>query len=281
MTKPILVTGGTGKTGRRVAAELQENRIVPRIATRNPTDKAHQRFDWSDPKTFAEAFENVGAVYLVAPTDTVDSLTAMRPGLETALKAGVNRFVLLSASSLEEGGPMMGAVHSWLGDNAPEWVVLRPTWFMQNFSELHHRGPIQDQSAIYTAAGHGRVGFIDAADIAACAAAMLTAPKVKNTDYILTGPEAVSYDDVAQILSQHLGREIVHHCLTVDELAERHRKNGLPDDYAATLASMDDAIAAGSEDRVTGSVLRLTGRAPISMSEFVQKNLGAWLTTQD
>ncbi|WP_299475821.1 ergot alkaloid biosynthesis protein [uncultured Roseibium sp.] len=278
MTKSILVTGGTGKTGRRVAAELRENRVVPRIATRNPTADDHQRFDWKDPTTFTEAFENVRAVYLVAPTDCVDSLAAMKPGLEMARRAGVDRFVLLSASSLEEGGPMMGAVHSWLRDNAPEWAVLRPTWFMQNFSELHHRGPVREESAIYTATGHGRVGFIDAADIAACAVALLTAPEIKNTDYILTGPEAVSYDDVAQILSLHLGRKIVHHSLTIDELAERHRKQGLPDDYAATLAAMDGSIAAGSEDRVTNSVLELTGRAPNSISEFVQKNLKAWST---
>lgn len=276
MTRTILVTGGTGKTGSRVAEQLWANWVVPRIGTRNPKDEGSVRFDWKDPSTFAAAFENVGAVYLVAPTDTVDSLQAMQPGLEAALEAGVKRFVLLSASSLEEGGPMMGAVHGWLRKHAAEWVVLRPTWFMQNFSELHHRDPIREDSAIYTATDDGRVGFIDADDIAACAVAMLVAPTVENSDYILTGPEAISYDVVAETLSDELGRRIAHHRLTVDGLAARHRDQGLPEDYATTLSAMDGAIAAGSEDRVTANVQELTGRSPVSITEFVRRNAGAW-----
>ena len=279
MTKTILVTGGTGKTGRRVAEQLRSIWGVPRIATRNPHHETHVRFDWSDASTFAEAFENVGAVYLVAPTDTVESLEAMQPALEAALQAGVKRFVLLSASSLEEGGPMMGKVHSWLRHNAPEWVVLRPTWFMQNFSELHHRDPIREESALYTATGDGRIGFIDAADIAASAAAVLVAPHVENTDYILTGPEAMSYDGVAASLSRQLGRQVHHHRLTVPGLTARHREQGLPEDYARTLAAMDGAIAGGSEDRVTDNVRKLTGRAPMAFADFVQQNAGAWSHT--
>ncbi|WP_299888097.1 ergot alkaloid biosynthesis protein [uncultured Ruegeria sp.] len=276
MTNTILVTGGTGKTGSRVVEQLKRKGVSPRVGTRNPKGENEARFDWKDPSTFAGSFEGVAAVYLVAPTDTVDSLGAMQPGLEAALASGVTRFVLLSASSLEEGGPMMGAVHAWLRANAPEWVVLRPTWFMQNFSEQQHRDPIRDESAIYTATDDGRIGFIDANDIAASATAILTAPSVDNTDYILTGPEAASYDVVAETLSNQLGRQVIHHRMTVDELAERHQKLGLPQEYAKTLAAMDSAIAGGSEDRVTDHVLHLTGRAPTSLTEFVRQNLGAW-----
>lgn len=276
MTETILVTGGTGKTGSRVAEQLRARKIAPRIGTRSPQTGNDVHFDWKDPSTFADVFENTAAAYLVAPADTVDSLGAMQPGLEAALGFGTRRFVLLSASSLEEGGPMMGAVHGWLRANAPEWAVLRPAWFMQNFSELHHRDPIRDQSAIYTATDGGRIGFIDADDIAACATALLVAPSIENTDYILTGPEAISYDVVAKTLSDHLGRQVTHHRLTVDGLAKRHRNHGLPEDYATTLAAMDGAIAGGSEDRVTDHVLRLTGRPPVPLSEFVRRNLEVW-----
>jgi len=276
MTNTILVTGGTGKTGSRVVEQLKRKGVSPRVGTRSPKGENEARFDWKDPSTFAGAFEGVGAVYLVAPTDTVDSLGAMRPGLEAALASGVTRFVLLSASSLEEAGPMMGAVHAWLRANAPEWAVLRPTWFMQNFSEQQHRDTIRGESAIYTATDDGRIGFIDANDIAASATAILTAPSVDNTDYILTGPEATSYDVVAETLSNQLGRQVTHHRMTVDELAERHQKLGLPEEYAKTLAAMDGAIAGGSENRVTDYVLQLTGRAPTSLTEFVRLNLGAW-----
>ncbi|MBO9436988.1 ergot alkaloid biosynthesis protein [Ruegeria sp. R13_0] len=278
MTNSILVTGGTGKTGSRVVKQLRAKGLTPRIGTRSPQNEGEVRFDWKDSSTFNDALEGVGAVYLVAPTDTVDSLGAMRAGLEAALASGVTRFVLLSASSLEEGGPMMGAVHGWLRSNAQEWAVLRPTWFMQNFSELHHRDPIRDESAIYTATDDGQIGFIDADDIAACATALLVAHSVKNTDYILTGPEAISYDVVAETLSKQLGRKIVHHRLTVDELGERHQSHGLPEEYAKTLAAMDGAIAGGSEDRVADNVYKLTGSMPTPIDQFVQQNLEAWST---
>lgn len=276
MTKTILVTGGTGKTGRRVVEQLRAQGYSPRIGTRNPKVAEAVRFDWGDTSSFADAFSDVSAVYLVAPTDTVDSLGTMQPGLEAALAAGVMRFVLLSASSLNEGGPMMGAVHAWLRDNAPEWSVLRPTWFMQNFSEQQHRDPIRDDSAIYTATDDGRVGFIDAQDIAACAKALLVAPSVENTDHILTGPEAISYAVVAETLSRQLGRKITHNQLTADGLVERHQNFGLPKEYAQTLTKMDRAIADGSEDRVTDNVLNLTGRSPTSLADFVQRNLDVW-----
>lgn len=278
MTNTILVTGGTGKTGSRVVEQLRGKGASPRVGTRSPKGENDVRFDWKDPSMFNNAFDGIEAVYLVAPTDTVDSLGAMGAGLEAALASGVTRFVLLSASSLEEGGPMMGAVHAWLRSNAREWAVLRPTWFMQNFSELHHRDPIRDESAIYTATDDGRIGFIDADDIAACVVASLVAPSVENTDYILTGPEAISYDVVANILSDQLNRKITHNRLTVDGLAARHRDHGLPDEYATTLAAMDGAIASGSEGRVTDHVLYLSGRAPTSFEDFVRQNLGAWST---
>ncbi|WP_372572634.1 ergot alkaloid biosynthesis protein [Ruegeria jejuensis] len=276
MANSILVTGGTGKTGSRVVKQLRAKGLAPRVGTRAPQSEDEARFDWKDTSTFSDAFEGVRAVYLVAPTDTVDSLGAMQSGLEVALDSGVTRFVLLSASSLEEGGPMMGAVHAWLRSNAPEWAVLRPTWFMQNFSELHHRDPIRDESAIYTATDDGRIGFIDAGDIAACATALLVTPAIKNTDYILTGPEAIAYDVVAETLSSQLRRQIIHHRLTVDELAERHQSHGLPAEYAKSLAAMDGAIAGGSEDRVTSNVLKLTEALPTSIDQFVQQNLDAW-----
>lgn len=276
MTNRILVTGGTGKTGSRVVSRLRALGASPLVGTRSPKADADVRFDWKDPTTFDAAFDGVGAVYLVAPTDDFDSLGAMQGGLTAALSAGVQRFVLLSASSLDEGGPMMGAVHAWLRGNAPEWAVLRPSWFMQNFSEVQHLAPIRDESAIYTATQDGRAGFIDADDIAACAAALLCAETIENTDHILTGPKALSYEDVAAALSHHLARDIHHNRLSVAGMTERFQSLGLPEDYALALAGMDDAVAKGGEDRVTDGVQRITGRPATRIDKFIESNLAVW-----
>ena len=150
-------------------------------------------------------------------------------------------------------------MHRQLRDHARECVVLRPTWLMQNLAGQH--GPaIRDEGAIYSGTGEGRVAFIDAGDIAAVAAVALMDASLPDVDMVLTGPEALSYDDVARVLSHELGRPVAHRRLHEAAMARRFASAGLPSDYAALLAGMDAAIAQGSEDRVTDAVERITGR---------------------
>lgn len=276
MTNPsILLIGGTGNTGKRVAKLLADRRVEYGLATRHPQHKNDRAFDWERPVSDA-VFKGVSSVYLVSPTHTSDHQSVVIPVLNQALLQGVTRFVLLSASSLEEDGPMMGKTHAFLRQNAPEWCVLRPTWFMQNLAALPHRATIQHEGKIYSATGTGRIAFIDADDIARCAVAALLAPQAPNADFILTGPETLSYADVAQRLGIELGYEVEHASLTVDELSARHQSLGLDKQYAQLLASMDGDIAQGSEDRVTDDVRVLTGAAPRPIVEFIHRERRQW-----
>ncbi len=272
----ILVTGGTGKVGRRIVAQLLEIGPQAKAATRKVSQSGEVAFDWADSAGFAAALEGVRAVYLIAPPAD-DMLGAMRPFLDQALAAGVERFVLQSASLIEAGGPMMGAVHAHLAAHAPRWSVLRPTWFMQNFSEQQHRQTICDESAIYSATEDGRVAFIDAADIAAVAVEALTKPDFPNLDYVLTGPKTLSYDEVASQISGVIGRKVVHRRVTEQELASRHVKGGMPEPVAKSLAAMDTAIAGGAEDRITDQVKAVTRKSPGNFQSFALENAGAWL----
>lgn len=272
----VLVTGGTGTTGRRIAAQLAARGVRHQIATRTPKATQDIRFDWGDATSWPTALEGVASIYLVAPSGVADPLPVMIPFMEMAIRKGVKRFVLLSASSLDADGPMMGAVHAWLRDHAPEWVVLRPTWFMQNFSEGQLLAPIRDHGAIYTATNSGRVGFIDAEDIAAVAVEALIRQDFVSADLILTGPAPLSYDEVARTLREILETPVTHHHLSAADLAARHMASGLPEAYAATLAAMDTDIAAGSEDRVTDTVRHVAGRSPRSLADFVKKNRDVW-----
>ncbi len=272
----VLITGGKGKTGRRVAARLTATGIDVAIGTRTPDGPEDRHFDWADPSS-ASAFDGCDAVYLVAPTDRTDHLAVMRPLLEEAMALGVRRFVLLSSSLLERGGPMMGEVHAWLAESAPEWAVLRPSWFMQNFSEGPHAATIREEGIIYSATGAGRVGFIDAEDIAATAAACLTATAPLNSDVVLTGPEALSYDDTAVIIAAVLGRPVRHVSLDPAALISRFVAQGLPPDYAKTLAGLDADIAAGAEDYTTLGVERVTGQRPASFRDFAERVADTWM----
>lgn len=277
MTSKLLITGGTGTTGRRVAEQLRKSGLDPRIGTRSPKRPSEVRFEWADPACAAQAFTDIEAVYLVAPTDRTDHLTIMQPMLERALVAGVRRYVLLSSSLLKPGGPMMGEVHDWLLRTVPEWCVLRPSWFMQNFSEGPHRDTIVSEGAVYSSTGIGRVGFVDANDIARSAVAALTNAVSPNCDVVLTGPQALSYEDLARIISSVACDDVIHVGLEAPELEARFIAQGLGQRYAQLLAGLDEAIRTGVEDRTSDGVLRLTGTEPTSFHQFAKRAASRWI----
>ncbi|GAA2086040.1 NAD(P)H-binding protein [Streptomyces albiaxialis] len=262
----VLVTGATGTTGSRVVAALAETGRPVRAASRT----APVPFDWYDPATHDPALAGAEAVYLVPPVGATHPGEVMLPFLARARKAGVRRAVLLSSSPIEPGGPATGPVHEALPEEFEEWAVLRPSWFMQNFTGDHLQAEsVRAHGEIVSATGSGRVGFIDADDIAAVAAHALTVPEPPNTDWILTGPEALSYDDIARTLTELTGREVRHRSLTAEELKKRWARD-VPENFAGILAEIDRTIAGGAEDRVTDAVARLTGRAPRSFAEHVR-----------
>ncbi|MFJ4206053.1 NAD(P)H-binding protein [Streptomyces sviceus] len=260
-----LVIGATGTTGSRTAAQLTAAGHLVKAAGRRATLIAGTEpvlFDWYDPVTHAAALDGVDSVYLIPPLGDSDPAATMLPFLHQARIAGVHRAVLLSSSAIPEGGPAVGAVHQALPGLFEQWAVLRPSWFMQNFTGTHaHARSIRDEGIIWTATASGRVGFVDAEDIAAVAVRALTDGQAPNTDLVLTGPEALGYDDIAAIITEVTRRPVVHRRLSYEQMRDRLTAQ-MPAEFAALLADMDRAIADGVEDRITDTVQRLTGRPP-------------------
>jgi hypothetical protein len=116
------------------------------------------------------------------------------------------------------------------------------------------------EGAIYSATADGRVPFIDAEDVAAVAVEALLQPNFPNGDLVLTGPALLCYDEVARLITQASGCNVVHRRLSVKDLAARFQAMGLPSAYAQALAAMDGAIALGAEERVTDTVQTVTGQ---------------------
>jgi uncharacterized protein YbjT (DUF2867 family) len=266
----VLVTGGTGTTGSRVAAAVRERGVPVRVASRRP-GRGQVRFEWADPGTHAAALDGVRGVYLVAPIGVADPAPLVAPFLDTARERGVRRVVLLSSSAVPEGAPGLGELHRMVCAAVPEPTVLRPSWFMQNFLGDHpHARSARADGEIVSATGSGRVAFVDAGDIAAVAAHALADEEPHVGEYVLTGPEALSYADVAAILSEVVGRPVRHRAVGVAELTERFVGAGYPADFAAVLAALDGMIAGGAEARTTSVVREVTGRPPRSFREVVQ-----------
>ncbi|MFI9503625.1 NmrA family NAD(P)-binding protein [Nocardia sp. NPDC052566] len=270
----ILVLGATGTTGSRVAEFLRHRGVAVRSATRTPGGKAGRvRFDWADDTTYAAALHGVSAVYLVAPVGVHDPVPVVAPFLELARRAGVRRVVVLGSSAVPESESGLGGLYRLVRSTVPEWTVLRPSWFMQNFGAPQVAIRQAGASEIVSATGEARIAFIDAADIAAVAGYALLDAEPHNTEHLLTGPEALSYDEVAAIITEITGRPLTHRRLTAYELARHFTEFGLPADFALMLAALDDDIRAGAENRITHTVERITGRPPRSFAEFVTEEL--------
>jgi uncharacterized protein YbjT (DUF2867 family) len=236
----------------------------------------HVRFDWAEVSSHEEALSGVDRMYLVAPAMVEDPSKLMLPFIERALERGVRRAVLLSSSAVPEGAPGLGAVHRMIRERVPEWTVLQPSWFMQNFMEArhHHGASLQRDGLLVTCTGEGRVGFVDARDIAEVAVRALADPASHDTAHVITGPQALRYDDVAAILSRVSGRPVRHAHVPPDEAVRHMMAAGIPERYARLLAQLDEAIQQGAEGRVTDTVSRVTGREPRSFEAFVRAHLG-------
>ncbi len=272
MSGLVLVTGGTGKTGSSLVAQLERAGAPCRAASRHSAVP----FDWEHRTTWYPALDGVASVYLVAPGTVSDPYALMLDFIASAMRKGVRRFVFLSMAGLPAGGPAHGQVHQWLKDNCDDWAVLCPSAFMQNFSAGPSLATIREEDRIYSNTGEGRVPFIDANDIAAAALAALTAPAPLNTEFVLTGDEPMSYDRVAELIGQACGRQIAHIHVSTEEMAERLIKRGLSKATARFLAFGYQTIAAGMADRKTDWVRTLTGRPPTTFQTFAQANADVW-----
>ncbi|WQF76492.1 Putative ergot alkaloid biosynthesis protein [Colletotrichum destructivum] len=293
----VLILGGTGKVGRQIAKLFAATSIPTYQASRSGASTTEPgadnikpvAFDWDDETTWTAALETgATSIFLVAPL-VMDMLPPMQSFIDQVRMKGdttvTKRFVLLSGSPIEPdiNGYVMGRPHAYLKDlgdkGEVQWAAIRPTWFQQNFVEQeNHRRSIVDESTIYSATADGKIPWVATEDIAACAYQLLTQEDAPNDQYLILGPELLAYDDIATILSEVLGRKIVHKKLSTQELVDRFTGQGMPRDYADMMGGWDTAIKNGSEDRTNSVVLALTGRRPRTFRETVEKNKGVWAT---
>jgi uncharacterized protein YbjT (DUF2867 family) len=273
----ILVTGATGTTGRRVAARLRARGADVRVGGRHPERFDGEpgtavRFDWHDPGTFAAAVAGVERLYLLRPSGSgADAVDRMHRFLVTARGEGVRRVVLLHSQVTGAAGtPEIPAA---VRREMPEWAILCPSWFMQNFTGDHPTATaLREHGEIATATGNGRVGFVDADDIAAVATETLLSAEPSNRHHVLTGPETLSYPRIADLVTDITGRRIRYVELTADELTARWVAAGLPEPLARVATELDLAVNRGEYDYTTTAVEDLTGHRPRSFAQFFRSH---------
>lgn len=271
-SKPVtLVLGGTGKTGRRVAARLVNRGVETRIASRS----ADPSFDWNDQRTWQATLEGVEAVYITyAPDLAIPGATeAIRDFVATAVAQGVRRLVLLSGRGEEEAQ----ACERIVKDAGVEWTVVRASWFNQNFSEGEFLSMVMD-GAITLPAGDVPEPFVDANDIADVAVAALTEDGHNGEIYEVTGPRMLTFADVAQEISRAAGCEVQFIRIPEEAFAGAIAESGAPEEIAWLLNYLFETVLDGRNAYVCDGVKRALGREPTDFSEFVARiaSSGVW-----
>jgi uncharacterized protein YbjT (DUF2867 family) len=270
----VLVLGGTGKTGSRVADTLSERGVSVRTAARGGADI---RFDWNNPATFEGALQGVTGVYLVSPVMRVDFAGVVSDFLDQAEQAGVRNVTYLSAYGMEHAPAEVAlrAVELDLESRGSfTHSIVRPAWFMQNFSETFLK-PVEDE--IVVPSGTGAEAFVSAEDIASVAAATLAEPeRHAGRAYAPTGPESLTLDEAARIISAAAGRTIVYRDTDRAEWVGAMVRSGVPAEYGEVLRTLTETIASGRGAQPNDDVLAATGAAPVSFADFAAKTAPAW-----
>ena len=268
MTDQVLVTGATGKTGKRVVRRLRAGGVRVRAAARH----GEQVFDWTDDRTWDAALDGVRAVYVVQ----VDGTKLVRPFVRRAEELGVRRVVLASGRGIDDpgyatdsGGVLDGLVDSEdaVRESGLEWTITRPGWFAQNFSEGFFSAAVR-AGELRLPAGDGAASFVDAEDIAEVVTAALTGDGHDGQVYELSGPAAVTVAEAVATISAHAGHEVRYVPLSAEQYVTELVAQGLSPEDARAFADMVEPLRNGTDAYLSDGVQRALGRPPRTFAEF-------------
>lgn len=270
MASKILVIGATGNVGAILVRELVAAGEQVKAASRGATPVAGAeavRFDHGDPSTFAAAFEGVDRTYVLVPSSDLNITKVLLPIIEAATAGGV-KVVMQTALGVDadDSTPYRQA-ELFLERSGTPFVIVRPTWFSDNF-HLSWLAGIKAQGVIAVPAADGKSSFIDVRDIAGSAAAALRTDRFDGKAFNLTGPEAQTYFEAAEILSKVAGQPIHYQAVDDQTFTSILTGAGLPADFAAYMASLFHPVREGWTGLITGDVETLTGKAPRSLATY-------------
>lgn len=286
-TQTLLVTGGSGHLGRRVIELLlaaNAGHVV--TTTRTPeklADLAAQgvevrQGDFDQPDSLAAAFAGVDRLLLIS-TDALGEpgkrLAQHRNAVAAAVQAGVKHVVYTSLVNPEPGSPITFAGDHYgteqaLADSALDWTILRNNVYMDML--LMSLPQVIASGHLVAAAGEGGVGYVTREDCARAAAAALAGATPGRVTLDVTGPEVVTYADLARMASELTGRPVSYVSVSTEDMVAGMVQAGLPPFLAEALVSFHTAAAQGDHGFTTSVVADLTGTAPQSVRDFLLAN---------
>jgi uncharacterized protein YbjT (DUF2867 family) len=281
----ILLTGVTGTCGRPIAKALAGSGARVRALVRVPAKAADLAAmgielvagDLTRPETFGAAFMGVERAFLLAP-NVLNQLEIELGFVYAARAHGVRHLVKLSAIGASIAHPARvtrwhGAVELALRGAGMAWTVIRPSFFMQNL--LHSAPTIARDGRIYLPMGSGRTGMIDVRDVAPVAVRCLTEDGHDGRIYTLTGPASISFAEAATAIGAAIGKRVDYVAISPAEFKGAMLGFGVAEWEVDYMNEIFAEIAKDHGDSVTGSVERLTGRAPRDIHVFARDHAAA------
>jgi uncharacterized protein YbjT (DUF2867 family) len=272
----VTVVGATGKTGRHVARHAVERGWRVRAAGRStPPHGDHEPFDWDDERTWTTAATGSDAAYVLIPFNHPGAPERTPALLSAIADAGVERVVLLSSLDVTEADADSPLCQAEAALNAlpAATAALRPTWFLDNFTDGSFSGML-DHGVLRLPAGEGRIPFVDARDVAAVGVAAL-AEDGPTGNLPITGPTAITHHELAAALAEGLGRKVTYTPVTAEEFVRLMMTRGFTADYGTFLAEALTRVATGElVIPVHDTVPRLTGRPAYSALDFARNAAG-------
>lgn len=274
----VLITGATGTVGREIVRALAGRSVEVLVGTRDPSQAAPAgarlvKLDWADPSTFAPALAGVDSLFLLTPF-IEDFETPARALLAAAKAAGVSFVLKLSASGVSEDGPFEGSrqharLERAIAESGVGWAVLRPTFFMSN--PLHfQRDSVLRDGAFYGASGGQRIAYVSPADIGATAAAILVSPaEHRGRTYQLTGPEALTDEEVARQHEIALGRPVRFVDLPLESYAAGLAQQGMPGWVVQAMSALEGVKRNGWAAATSPDVAAVLGRSPETLASWL------------
>ncbi|KAF2517007.1 Rossmann-fold NAD(P)-binding domain-containing protein [Flavobacterium foetidum] len=275
-TKKILVLGGNGKTGRRVASLLStKNNVEIRIGSRS----AAIPFDWEKPETWPNAVKNIDVVYITFQPDLAipTAPKAIQDFTMLSTKIGVKKIVLLSGRGEKEAQICEEIVKA----TAQNWTIIRASWFNQNFSESIFLEPILGGFVALPKADVLEP-FTDADDIAEVVTEALLDEKHNGKTYELTGPRLLTFENAVKEIATQTERKIIFQPLALDEYINALREYQVPEEEIWLVNYLFSEVLDGRNSSITNDIEKVLGRKATDFKEYVKKTsqTGVWNDNQ-
>lgn len=281
----ILLAGATGKVGQLVTARLVERGTRPTALVRDPAKAEAQlgygvdyvQGDLSDASSLDGVFQGVEVAYL-ANGQTDRQVELENTFIDAAAKAGLPRLVKISVASTSADTPMVfgrwqHAIEAHLAASGIPATLIRPNAFMAN---LYGFADTIKNGQIFSTTGQGKMAWIDPADIADVVVTALLDKTHAGRTYTLTGPQALTFDQVAQAFTRVLGREVTSIPIDNAAFAGALTQAGLPAWTVDAYVEMYAAVRTGFLETVTGDVAAVLGREPRSLEAWIAAHATAF-----